>query len=318
MARVRFERTFVAMFNKIIVGVDGLEGGRDALSLASLFAASNPNAAVIAITVFPADARYGSSVVSGFDQDLRDELVKSMRDDLEQVGVEDDRRYSVRVVASGWPARSLHEAAVAEHADLLVLGSCRHGAVGRVLLGDVSRATISESPCAIAIAPRAYRDMPRRDLKRIGVGFNDSPEAERALDVAVELAHDNDAELHVTTALDMPHAHVAQFQYAIDWTEVEQEQLRFAEDRLQRVAAQLDVPVEIEAIELRPRKALEQLSRNVDLLVIGSRAWGAAKRVVLGSTSDWIAHHAGGPVLLVPRGDAQANLESPVVGATHG
>lgn len=49
------------------------------------------------------------------------------------------------------------------------------------------------------------------------------------------------------------------------------------------------------------REALEDLSRElaIDLLVIGTRGLGAVKRVVLGSTSDYLCHHAPCAVLVV-------------------
>jgi nucleotide-binding universal stress UspA family protein len=54
-----------------------------------------------------------------------------------------------------------------------------------------------------------------------------------------------------------------------------------------------------------PAFAPEQLERvcdRVDLLVVGSRGYGAARRVVHGSTSDALLHSAHCPVLVVPRG----------------
>jgi len=39
---------------------------------------------------------------------------------------------------------------------------------------------------------------------------------------------------------------------------------------------------------------------DADMLVIGQRGLGAARRTFLGSVSDFIAHHSHIPVLLVP------------------
>ncbi|KMS94750.1 hypothetical protein BVRB_015640 [Beta vulgaris subsp. vulgaris] len=44
-------------------------------------------------------------------------------------------------------------------------------------------------------------------------------------------------------------------------------------------------------------KAVEQV--HMDMLVIGSRGLGGIKRAFLGSVSDYCAHHAGCPVLIV-------------------
>ncbi len=47
---------------------------------------------------------------------------------------------------------------------------------------------------------------------------------------------------------------------------------------------------------------LEELSLSCDLLVIGSRHWGAINRLLLGSTATARVGHAHCPLLVVPRG----------------
>ncbi|KAL9247074.1 hypothetical protein vseg_020544 [Gypsophila vaccaria] len=56
-------------------------------------------------------------------------------------------------------------------------------------------------------------------------------------------------------------------------------------------------------------KAIEQT--HVDMLVIGSRGLGQIKRAFLGSVSDYCAHHASCPVLIVkPPKDAHSTMSS--------
>jgi len=59
--------------------------------------------------------------------------------------------------------------------------------------------------------------------------------------------------------------------------------------------------VSFEVARGRPASALLELSRGVDLLVIGSRRWGMVARLVLGSTGEALLHDAECPVLVVPR-----------------
>ena len=56
-----------------------------------------------------------------------------------------------------------------------------------------------------------------------------------------------------------------------------------------------------EAVAGRPADALLALSGDVDLLVIGSRRWGPATRVLLGSTGEALMHDAACSVVAVPR-----------------
>ncbi len=47
---------------------------------------------------------------------------------------------------------------------------------------------------------------------------------------------------------------------------------------------------------------------GVDAIVVGSRGLGAFKRVLLGSVSSYVVHHAARPVLVIP-GDADATVD---------
>jgi nucleotide-binding universal stress UspA family protein len=60
------------------------------------------------------------------------------------------------------------------------------------------------------------------------------------------------------------------------------------------------VPYETELLEGSPAKAVLELarSRNVDLIVVGSRGLGVVKGSLLGSVSSAIVHHADRPVLV--------------------
>jgi nucleotide-binding universal stress UspA family protein len=55
-----------------------------------------------------------------------------------------------------------------------------------------------------------------------------------------------------------------------------------------------------------PAEALCALSREVDLLVCGSRAYGPARHVLLGSVTHGVIRNASCPVVLVPRGTHNA------------
>ena len=50
-----------------------------------------------------------------------------------------------------------------------------------------------------------------------------------------------------------------------------------------------------------PDAELEAFSDEVDLLAVGSRSYGPVKRLMLGSTANYLAHHAGCSLLVLPR-----------------
>lgn len=280
------------MFNRIVVGVDGLDGGRDAIALAKALAADNAD--IVLLTAIAYEASQNRDWID-YSAPMREETSAM----LESAASGDDR-CRTRVIADWSPGRALHQVADEMHADLIVVGSAHRGPVGRLILGDVSRSTLHGAPCAVAVAPRGFRERPRDTLSTIGVGVNGTRESDAALEAAAQIAADTGARLHLLCAVAIPAAFAATYAYAYDWTEIEADSRRVAEQQLAEIAKSLDVPVEIEALGGNAGKLLEKLSEDVDLIVAGSRGWGAAKAVVLGSTTNRLVHHAHCPVMVIP------------------
>src|SRR5690242_1497398 len=164
------------MFTTIVVGVDGREGGRDALALAGRLALLD-GGELIAVRVLPFDyyvSRAGSPPYSSLaEQDAKAELAH----ELEEAGV----TARIRVLGDNSPARALHRVAEESRADMIVVGSTHHSRTGRVFAGDDAAGTVHGSPCPVAIAPRGLAGREWQHVARIGVGYDSGPEAEQAL-----------------------------------------------------------------------------------------------------------------------------------------
>jgi nucleotide-binding universal stress UspA family protein len=284
------------MLKTIVVGVDGREGGRDALALAGRLALL-AGGELVAVRAMPFDAYVGRGGGPQYDSLADAEAQGQVEQDLADAGL----TARTRLIADASPARALHRMAEALDADVIVVGSTRRGAVGGVFAGDDAAATLHASSCAVAVAPRGLADEEWTPVNRIGVGLNASAEAHQALALAVALAADCGASLVVRTVVSTPIAEADRTAYDADWLE-----------RSKAAAKQeLDAAVEGLAVEVSGEVAvgpavdeLVELSDRVDLLVVGSRAWGPVRRTLIGSTAAKLMRKAHCPVLVLPRGAA--------------
>ena len=164
------------MFKTIIVGVDGREGGRDALALAASLQREFASE-LIAVHAFHLAHYLGRGADGEYEQVIQDRARKLARDEVERSGVA-ARPF---VVADGSPGRALHYAAASHDGDLIVVGSAHRGRVGRVLAGDVTAGTLHGAPCPVLVAPRGH-SASAREARTIGVGVDGSRESRAALE----------------------------------------------------------------------------------------------------------------------------------------
>jgi len=162
----------------------------------------------------------------------------------------------------------------------------------------------------VAVAPRGFSERFEPRLALIGVGYDGTPEAREALRQAGSLARAAGARLRIRAVVDdrLPHVAWAPIGGDSSLTAKRDEVLAPKVDSLRedarRAASATGADVEVEAMAGSPPEALMEVSRQVDLLVIGSRRGGAAARRLLGSTGEALMHSARCPVMVVPRAPA--------------
>lgn len=192
----------MSMFKNVLVGVDGSSGGRDALALAlRLLNAAGQ------LTLIHVHLETTGIVVHEFDSSARDDAQRLLESEREAAG----RKAELLSIGAPSVGGGLHRVAEQNAADLLAVGTCRHGFVGRVLLGDDTRASLAGAPCAVAIAPLGYAQT-SAPIEVIGVGYDASPESDAALALARVLAADSDVKvraLSVVSALPYAYAGLA-------------------------------------------------------------------------------------------------------------
>ena len=98
-----------------------------------------------------------------------------------------------RTIPADLPAPMFPGVAEAEHADFVV-GASRRRELSRPLPRTTAERALEDAPCSVAVAPPVYTDA---DIRRIGVAYDGSPEADAALGAADSLASDLSAALTV-------------------------------------------------------------------------------------------------------------------------
>jgi nucleotide-binding universal stress UspA family protein len=217
--------------------------------------------------------------------------LQHLRTGLQRRGLHD---VDVRIFEDRTAARGLARALDELDPALIVVGSSQRSPIGRALLGSTAERVIHASSCPVAVVPNGY-EAPSGGLRIIGAAYAPTPEGREALHLAAGLARIRGAGLRAITVHEASEA-------ARDGVE--------AEVSLRAQLSELpDVEIETQIVVGRAAEGLIEASERVDLLVMGSRARGPKRAVLLGSVSRAVIDHAACPVLVLPRG-ANARSEA--------
>ena len=211
------------------------------------------------------------------------------------------------------PAAALQDLAETRSTEVIVVGSCHRGGLGRALVGSVGERLLHGAPCAVAVAARGFQDRVS-SLTALGVAFDGRRESEAALQLAARVARSNGAPLRLISALEplqWMHASLSPG-YSISWLD----ESRKAMHALQaETIARISDGLVIDGVVREGAAAdvlTEESERDLDLLVLGSRGYGPLGRILLGGVSHHVARNAGCSVLIAPRPDARTGDEEEV------
>lgn len=297
---------------RIAVGVDATERHKDAMALARVLG-SILEAEVAVAHVHPVVPRMTA---------IRDDAAASLRAEaaaiLDRAAERAGEGVSRHLVADESASRGLHRFAQEQDADLLVVGSSHRGRIGHALLGSVAERVIHGAPCAIAVAPVGYAEHASR-IRCVGVAFDGGDEAWTALHWGERLATRAAATMTLYHVIDSPDfsvypgimAMVNASEFATAMRESQQAVVDRAVDTLPR-----SLEPHGELLMGPVARALETATSDCDLMVCGSRGFGAVGGVFLGSVARELVHGARCPVVVLPRTavEARARREAAVAG----
>lgn len=295
------------VFENVIVGFDGSPQARDALTLAVALAGH------ARLTVCCA---HGFESLTSEVDPTQPSLSRAEADACLTLAAElvGDRALRTVPVAAASAVDALQRLAERDGADLLVVGSSHRGRIGRVFPGSVTEQVLHGAPCPVAVASVGLHASaePLR-LARVAVAYDGGPESKPTLQQAARLARELDARLQVVRIVSAVAAIGGAWAGAA-YPALRENVIKIASDELHETVASLpgDPEVTVDVFDGVAAQELLLVSRDCDLLVLGSRGYGPLRRLLLGSVSSKVVRAAACPVLVLARSEPQPTPREPV------
>ena len=157
-------------------------------------------------------------------------------------------------------------------------------------------------------------------MKPIMLATDGSPSAEAATREAIDLAGQLGVPL---LAVSVEHTSVPVYGFygygeiVTELRKAEHERVEQLLEVLQKRAAEAGIECETLPLEGLPARSLCEVAvaHDVRLIIIGAHGWNRVGRLIHGSVSTYVLHHAPVPVLVV-HGDDEAVVEGPMAATT--
>jgi nucleotide-binding universal stress UspA family protein len=275
---------------------------------------SQARAAVATVLAVPWPA--GTHVRAVIARQLRAPYSRSILLSALDRSAEEDAARARRTLARRWPSAEavvvertavegiLHEAE-RSRADLVAVGWRGHGTARRLLMGSVSRGVVRVVKCAVLVV----RQRPRR-VRRIVIGFDASPNAQRAVQLVAKLVAPSDGRVTLVSVAEVlalrshgPAIGGIRSTIAHEVKRINAERARAAMKALKRAAAKLRRSGWGTRTQLLTGEPLRELMAAVgtadpQLLVIGARGTSGVRQLLLGSVAEGVLNRSRVPVLL--------------------
>jgi nucleotide-binding universal stress UspA family protein len=190
-------------------------------------------------------------------------------------------------------------------ADLIAVGWRGHGAAKRLLMGSVSRGVVRGAECAVLVVRK-----PPRSVRRIVIGFDSSPNAQRAVALVATLGPPPNGRVTLVSVAENlapssfgPSLGGIRPAIAREVRRTKAEGAKAAMKALNRAAAQLERSGWRPRTQLRSGEPLRELMAAVrtadpQLLVVGARGTSGLRQLLLGSVAEGVLNRSPVAVLL--------------------
>ena len=296
---------------KYLVGLSADRGGQDALALGRMLARTGDVTLTVCMVLperwgYPSLAR----VDAEYAEFLKQYAERTISEAREILGESVHAEFVTRSAPSA--TDGLIATATEINASLVVMGSARHGPLGRFTVGSVTNEMLHSAPVPVVLTPRGHRPSSDARLRRVTCAFAGSTRSRTAFDAAVQLARRHQVPLRLTTLVVRDHQ-MYPSEVGYDAERLVEEQWRSeAAEAQQKALTRIPDDVEVENGVDGGRDwedALDSLGwEEGEVLVVGSSRLGRVARLFLGSNSTKIVRSSPVPVLVIPRG-ADVHLE---------
>lgn len=295
---------------KILVPIDGSEFSKHSLEFVSSRATllgNNPEIELLSVQA-PVPARasklIGSGSLNGYYDEEASMILEPAQKYLEEHGVKATARYAV-----GEAAPTIVKVAEESGSDLIIMGSHGRSALKGLLLGSVTNAVLAL--CNKPVLILRNKPAPSADSLKVGVAIDGSRYGDTAVSYILQ-NHDlfgNDPTFYLMNVVS-DYAGVVMPDMAgmalptMNESEVramQQEAFDEAIDPNRKQFAKAGYRTEEICLVGNPGDEIAAFAKNegLDLIVMGTRGYGAFKAAVLGSTATRIAAISDTPLLVI-------------------
>lgn len=304
---------------RILLAIDGSDASMTAIAAVARLPLPAGSTIELLSVLSTADPSGGAwpSVTLIQPPDARDRSIAAIRDELDRLAERlsgPDRTIRVMVV-EGRPASEIVVAATGLHADLIVMGARGISAIERLLIGSVSAEVVDHAHCPVLVV-RSER------VGRVLLATDGSADADRAVEFVTNSGLFGAVTMKVVSVVDpgMPWwtglSPVDGMVASESYVAVVEAARRHADETARRTVAVLDrdevstlVPPRVG--DIAGTIVGEATAWSADIVVLGTRGLGTIRRLLLGSVSRDVLHHAPMSVLIVrPAGPPAADVSS--------
>jgi nucleotide-binding universal stress UspA family protein len=295
--------------NTILVGVDASEHSEDAIAFASTLGRAS-NTRIVVACAFRHDDQAPPAGDPAFQLTARQQAQQTAWRLSHRLDGIDPGRVRTCAIAVSSREHGLHQLASSEEAAVVIVGSSHASGLAQLVPRGIGAQLLHDATFAVAVVPDGYRTLADQPIRRIGVAYDGSAESQAALSAAIAAVHAFGAELDVITVVSHQVLATSTMMGGPGYFNVDESFGREARAQLDTVLAGLssDLLAHGTILDGRPAYQLSRRSKNVDLLLLGSRGYNRLHALLADGVSGRVLRDAHCPVIAVPRA-AETPLE---------